>query len=316
MYYNLRKAMLGFLIFFILIFVGCKTNSLNSEIVICNGNYQHYSGVAADSYGYYNCVNNRKGLLVLSKKLPDDDGKVLLKELPKVLLSDDRSQAVTMINPTESMIYFVFSERKICSFNRNSGEVSILLEEDFMVNYMRLIEDKLYICTAGFLYSLDIDTGEKITLCEGVRSVDFYQNRIYTINSYYDDKENRFSYKVNSMNLDGSDFKDECVLDHNAKDINVSEQGIFYHKIPEQKIMHVSDGIPEEFLERTFQFSLYKNWIYYINSDGRGISRIKDDGSSNENVINFDLKTHLFFIVGDYLIYCNMNGKLYTVKLS
>lgn len=264
----MRKRIWIFLCALTLLFMsGCQNNTsaVIENTQMCNGNYQHYGAVAIDAYGFYNC-NEDDHALTLGKTI-GKQGEVLLSDLGK---------GVTMINPADDRIYFVLDETQICVYDRDSGKMETIYEGASHILYMRLLNDKLFYISEYKLYALNIETRESMLLCENVNSMDLYQNKIYAIvfSGFQNNApDQECSFRISTMNLDGSDYKEICILEGAAEDISVSDYGIFYLTFG-KSLMRVQNDSSEkiEGVPQTKQYCLANDrWIYFINRDMRGI---------------------------------------------
>lgn len=303
----MKKFLLFATILFLFINLGCQSSKENQSsyfTVFCNSNYQHFGAVAMDSYGFYNCPQE-KDVFSVRKEIGGKE-HILLADL-------DRS--ITMINPREEKIYYLDGEKKICEYIRDSKKVNVLFEGTSEINYMRLAGDCLYYIYKFNLYSLNVETQSNELLCERVYSIDFYQDKIYAIVFPEDIKQSN-SFKISTMNLDGSDCFELYSLNVPAKDINVSDYGIFYLSFGET-LYCIKNGVSEPVtkIPNTEQYALVNDqWIYYINFDMRGISRLNLEESYPKTVVSGE-KIHLFYILGDQLIYYDQE-QFKTVNLK
>ena len=287
--------------------IGCQSGKEHQPsyfMALCNSNYQHFGAVAMDSYGFYNCPQE-KDVFSVRKEIGGKE-HILLAGL-------DRS--ITMINPQEEKIYYLDGEKKICEYIRDSKKVIVLFEGTSDINYMRLAGDCLYYIYKFNLYSLNVETHSNELLCERVYSIDFYQDKIYAI-VFPEDMKQSNSFKISTMNLDGSDYSELYSLNVPAKDINVSDYGIFYLSFG-KTLYCIKNGMSEPVtkMSNMEQYALVNDqWIYYINSDMRGISRLNLEGSYPKTVVSGE-KIHLFYILDDNLVYYDQE-QFKSVKLK
>ena len=303
----MKKFLLFATILFLFINLGCQSSKENQSsyfTVFCNSNYQHFGSVAMDSYGFYNCPQEKE-VFSFREKIGGEEN----------ILLDGLDRSISMINPQKEKIYYLNGENHICEYIRDSKKVNVLFEGTSEIYYMRFVGDCLYYIYKFNLYSLNVETQSNQLLCERVYSVDFYQDKIYAI-VFPEDMKQSNSFKISTMNFDGSDYSELYTLNDPAKDINVSDNGIFYLTFG-KTLYYIKNGVPEPVtkIPNTEQFALVNDkWIYYINSDMRGISRLNLEESDPKTIVSGE-KIHLFYILGDQLIYYDQE-QFKTVNLK
>ncbi len=166
-----------------------------------------------------------------------------------------------------------------------------------------------------FLYKMNVRTQKRVKLLQGhcIYGLNIEGDWIYYL-AEFPDKNFHQSFAIYKIKTDGSrNTKLTKAKDEEARYMMVHGGWIYYDNWQDnEKLYRMKiDGTSKQKLADipdAWSISVQGNWVYFVKSNGRGICRVRTDGSCFTDLVGEEDWPHDFEISSEWIYYQTING--------